>query len=764
MTATGSEAIQVGANWSITTFNPQSSVVTFAGIGFIQTATTFANLTIGASGNTTLQANIGINAALNVTAGGILSAGSFTVTMNGAQWTNSGTFAPGTGTVTFTLTNAATTLSINGSNSWYNFSVTAPSAYGKTINFEHLTTQTIVAGGSFTVTGGSGLGQAITLSTDSQNATVNGASPPGLVGQWVITNLSATPPNVNYAIVAWSWATTSIIPGASVVDGTNNHNWIFSIPIMASWTLDTTASGRIDRIRVQVQPGIALNDNFTGLQVQVQGYTVVTFAAVGANTDVFDILLQNGPQEDTNATPSWQVTSNTTLASSVGGALVARNVGTTTKQYVAASGARPVITYTLAALSATRAYVHFSEPVYGNQTATTAISGTSLSLPPPYSGGPITVQPVEMIGSAAHAAIITFSTPLAVNDILAGAQTIVAGATGIWSQVYPSFFDYPTNQPAALQSHSPGDPGAYTNTNLDGNLPPSAPGGPPYSGRAMLAGAAHNISDVGLGFVIPVLAQDQEITRDPTRGGIGMVTTFDGTKWLPPQNTFLEARVMPPGLAGATVTLYWDVNPPIAEDFNNLWIPPGATTLWPGNVNGDRAHTPGDTQARGPITMTGINGPLRDFIIPSADPAIKDGALFQFMFLLNDGAGHVLPCALPAADPSNPAGVGPFKYMIRALIQQRGSVTITNNVIRPDNGQTAYLHYTLSTAGQVTVTVFDFSGSIVNVLQRGPQGAGEYTTAWDGKNRGGRAVARGIYFIRVVGPGFDEIRKVLVVR
>jgi len=50
------------------------------------------------------------------------------------------------------------------------------------------------------------------------------------------------------------------------------------------------------------------------------------------------------------------------------------------------------------------------------------------------------------------------------------------------------------------------------------------------------------------------------------------------------------------------------------------------------------------------------------------------------------------------------------------------------------------------------------------VLTRGTQAAGTYTTSWDGKNRSGAPVARGIYFIRVVGPDFDEIRKVLVVR
>jgi flagellar hook assembly protein FlgD len=63
------------------------------------------------------------------------------------------------------------------------------------------------------------------------------------------------------------------------------------------------------------------------------------------------------------------------------------------------------------------------------------------------------------------------------------------------------------------------------------------------------------------------------------------------------------------------------------------------------------------------------------------------------------------------------------------------------------------LFYSLTTAGKVT---------IVNVLVRGTQAAGSHITSWDGKNRGGRIVARGIYFIRAVGPGFDEFRKVLV--
>jgi hypothetical protein len=767
LTATAFEAISAGGSWSITTFAAASSTVTFTSIESVQTAVTFYNLTIAASANVTLQANIGINNTLSLN--GTLGAGAYTITMNGAQWNNVGTFNPGSGTVAFTLQNAAQ-LTIMGNNSWYDFTVSAASAAGKTIQFQHLMTQTINAGGLFTVLGSSS--SLITLTTDNPIAATNTTPPPSLQGQWVIAN-NGTPPNVNNVTVMWSYATNPIIPGANANDGGNNHNWIFSIPIVASWTLDTLNSGRINRIRVQVLPATQLNNGFAGFTAQVNGYTVTGYQQV-PGTDVFDILLQQGPQEDTNATPTWQVTANTTLASTTGGALVAHNTAGTTKLYVAASGARPVITYTLAALGSTQAYVHFSEPVYGADNGTTSINAASLS----YSGGAVTVQPVETNGGAAHAAIVTLPLALAVNDILAGAKTIsaatVAGTGQIWSQqVYPTTFNYPSNFPSASQTHSSGNPGAYGNTDPDGNLPPSVTAIAPFSGRAMLTPSsspgptalAHNISDVGIGFVTPVLAEDQSITRDPTRGGVGVVTIFDGSQWLPPQSTFLEAgiaqQVLTADPLATNLTLFWDINPPAANDFNNLWIPTGASTLWPGNLSGDRAHSPADPQATS-VLSSASNGALRDFIIPANSSAIKDGALFQFVFLLSDGT-YTLPCAF-LGNPANPASARPFEYMFHSIIQQRGGVTITNNVIRPDNGQSAFVQYTVTTPGPVTILVFGLSGSTVNVLQQGSQSPGQYTTAWNGKNRGGRSVARGIYFIRVVGPGFDEIRKVLVVR
>jgi len=98
------------------------------------------------------------------------------------------------------------------------------------------------------------------------------------------------------------------------------------------------------------------------------------------------------------------------------------------------------------------------------------------------------------------------------------------------------------------------------------------------------------------------------------------------------------------------------------------------------------------------------------------------------------------------------------------VTKQRSSATILNNVIDPTKGERVRLSYQLVKGGQVTIQVFTLDGDLVQVIYRGNRAAGDYTAAWDGKNRGGRAVARGMYFIRIVGPEIDEIRKVMVVK
>ena len=67
-------------------------------------------------------------------------------------------------------------------------------------------------------------------------------------------------------------------------------------------------------------------------------------------------------------------------------------------------------------------------------------------------------------------------------------------------------------------------------------------------------------------------------------------------------------------------------------------------------------------------------------------------------------------------------------------------------------------------SGMMVIQVFNLSGDLVKILHRGRIGAGNHSYTWDGRNIGNKDVARGIYFIRVVGPGIDEYRKVMIVK
>jgi hypothetical protein len=106
----------------------------------------------------------------------------------------------------------------------------------------------------------------------------------------------------------------------------------------------------------------------------------------------------------------------------------------------------------------------------------------------------------------------------------------------------------------------------------------------------------------------------------------------------------------------------------------------------------------------------------------------------------------------------------PFYFITLGLNSQMGNVTILNNVINSAKQEHTVVNYTLSRKGRVTINVFTLDGTLIRQLVRGTREAGNHDAEWDGLNQGGRAVARGMYFIRVVAPDIDEIRKVMVIK
>ena len=76
----------------------------------------------------------------------------------------------------------------------------------------------------------------------------------------------------------------------------------------------------------------------------------------------------------------------------------------------------------------------------------------------------------------------------------------------------------------------------------------------------------------------------------------------------------------------------------------------------------------------------------------------------------------------------------------------------------------AVVQVEMKESGNLNVFVMTLDGNIVKRLAHGRVNAGTHYYKWNGTNVGGRSVARGMYFVRVVGPGIDETRKVMCVK
>lgn len=147
---------------------------------------------------------------------------------------------------------------------------------------------------------------------------------------------------------------------------------------------------------------------------------------------------------------------------------------------------------------------------------------------------------------------------------------------------------------------------------------------------------------------------------------------------------------------------------------------------------------------------------LYNFVIPAGE--VIPGSTIDFILSV---AGLSTARVI---NPKDPRILATWSFTIADIKQQKAGVTILNNVIDPAKGEETRIIYSVSRRGNVTVLVSDANANLVDVLQRGVLEEGEYHNIWDGRNRGGRKVAPGIYFVRVIGPEINEVRKVLVVR
>ncbi|MFN2374605.1 MAG: family 10 glycosylhydrolase [Cyclonatronaceae bacterium] len=90
--------------------------------------------------------------------------------------------------------------------------------------------------------------------------------------------------------------------------------------------------------------------------------------------------------------------------------------------------------------------------------------------------------------------------------------------------------------------------------------------------------------------------------------------------------------------------------------------------------------------------------------------------------------------------------------------EQPFSVELLPNYPNPFNPTTT-IPFSLPEADEITITVYDQMGQRLAVLQNGPMPAGMHTVVFDARH-----LASGVYLYRIVGAGFTETRKMMLIK
>jgi hypothetical protein len=774
---------------------PANSTLVMTGAGTNLNATPqIGNLTV--SGSVTLQAALSMAGTMTIS-GTLNDATSNSPITLGGDWSNTGTFSSGTCTVKFTNSS----LNVSGANHWYVFDYEVA---GGIMYFQESRTQTITAGGSFIVkTAGTNPQITLTRQDADQTGLVDWpiGSPPNPTAMWQIDVLPTAHIDMSNVLVKYSdarahpiaqQANVTLFTSSLSQDGYNSetcYQWLSGIEVIYSYIEDSDGNGKVDRIRVVAQT--TLNGIFTGFSATVNGYAIDTSkgakgfmmvphgstlpSGYGGDGFEFFIYLVEKSYNDTGAAPSWSITANTTL----------KDDGTKTLKLNTFNGiatatideAAPRIAYTLALPGKQQVFFHFSEPVYADTSGTTAISAANFS-------GATSVARISSSGNGTSEALVTYGAPIAAADI-AAASTVYSLSGPIY-EAPQTIINYATD-PAWVTFFTAGLPPApYNNSNPTTQTGPGAWPTP-------IASLTHRVSDLMVDipppasgaydpssyFAWPIYAKDQlQLSLSDSQianlsaaqsaaEGIGLIRAFDGTQWLRPQTVTVQAKVSA-ALGAAQPSIFYDTN--VASTYkgsSGLWLPTHAETAFSGLDAYPNAAAGSQNDA------VSISSGLWNIAVPGTDAKIKgmaNNSVFDFFLSLSTAPSNLYVARLDAASGGSiPSDwyrhVRPFSFFFHNIVLQRGGATVLNNVIDPTKGETVRLSYQLGSAGSVTVTVFTLDGDIVaRLANASSQAAGDHAVYWDGRNLAGNAVARGLYFVRIVAPGMDEIRKVLVVR
>ena len=93
--------------------------------------------------------------------------------------------------------------------------------------------------------------------------------------------------------------------------------------------------------------------------------------------------------------------------------------------------------------------------------------------------------------------------------------------------------------------------------------------------------------------------------------------------------------------------------------------------------------------------------------------------------------------------------------------------TLLQNYPNPFNSATVIRYHLPAVSGQqpvVNLRIYNILGQEVRTLVDGKQAPGRYSVVWEGRDGRGRRVASGVYLCRMKAPGFDQVRRLILIK
>ncbi|MDD7768241.1 MAG: FlgD immunoglobulin-like domain containing protein, partial [Treponema sp.] len=304
------------------------------------------------------------------------------------------------------------------------------------------------------------------------------------------------------------------------------------------------------------------------------------------------------------------------------------------------------------------------------------------------------------------------------------------------------------------------------------------------------AGKQHALTDFAINVIEPEFAHNSNMldsNGDDVQFGLYSEGSWAVHSWGRDQGNYgtlnpeydVFMRVQDPYdlLAGKTDTLFLSNNPTdnsVSYEYNRIsgrnwriWLPEISANISP-VANNNVITLDGNADGTDPHI---INYDIKLLSESATYDGYDAGTTITFLFdtglfVKHDGSSGIgSPLyALRLSDPNDVSSLDLWSIKLKSITAQRGGVSILNNVINPLDGEKAVLRLNMASAGSVNIMVMTLDGNIVTYLNRGEVESGEQFFTWDGKNTSGKVVARGMYFIRVMGNGIDETRKVMIVK